>query len=176
MNLQLTKSINITEGLTDEDNTTYTGLWLPTFNYDVKQIFCNLNSSQRKQKTILSVGISETAFFIRNNQKPIARRSEIIFHTILFIGVCIDLTCMMLLILKLWFHPVLIYFIDKLFGSNNFIYRLIFTRNNSSEIQMKKMEDQIEIMSKRMDTLMELIHHSYESNEKEINATRKEKF
>lgn len=160
INLQLTKSINITEGLTDNDNTTYTSLWLPTFVYDTNQLFSRLNSSKSEPSTILLLPISESVFFIKNKQKPIARRSEIIFHIILFIGICIDLTCMMMFLLRVWFMPIMIFLIRKVFHPNSIIYRLIGAKKSSSEmmilnekvnaqeIAMKKIQQQIKTMSK----------------------------
>jgi hypothetical protein len=72
INLQLTKAINVTEGLTNNDKTTYTGLWLSTFIYDVDQLFSSLQFPASKEETILSLAISETAFIVKNRQKPIA--------------------------------------------------------------------------------------------------------
>jgi hypothetical protein len=91
-NLQLTKVINITEGLTLDDETTYSGIWLPTSTFDFNQLFENKNISNIRKETIISLSISETPFFIRNKQQPIAKRFEIIFKTILFSTVCLDLT------------------------------------------------------------------------------------
>ena len=108
----------------DSDETVYTDIWLPTYSYDIDQLFNNLNLSNRKKETILSVTISETAFFVKNKQKPIARTAEIIFKTILFIRICIDLICMILLLLRMWFAPIIIYLIRKLFHSNSLVVRL----------------------------------------------------
>jgi hypothetical protein len=44
INLQLTKAINITEGLTSADDTTYSGLWLPTLTFNVDQLFKKCSS------------------------------------------------------------------------------------------------------------------------------------
>ena len=175
INVQLTKAINITEGLTDSDNTVYTGLWLPSFTYDVDQLFSSLKSPKGNEDTILSLTISETAFFVKNTQQPIARGSEIIFHTILFIGVCIDLICIILLLLKIWFAPIIIYFIHKLFHPSSFVYRLVAAKENSLEavvfteklnaqdIKIKQLQQRNEIMSKRVDTLMEFVQHLQQS-------------
>ena len=45
-------------------------------------------------QTSLSFSIKETSIFIYNKQEPIARRSEIIFHTVLFINTCLGLLAM----------------------------------------------------------------------------------
>ena len=178
--LQLTKSINITESLTDNDNTTYTGLWLPTFTYDANQIFRQVNSSENQIETILSLRINEMVFFIRNKQEPIARRSEIIFHTILFLGVCIDLTCMILLLFKLWLCPILIFLIRKLFDSNSFIRRLVHDKKSSSDtavfLEIQRLKEQTEIMAKRIEILMKLRRHSDPLIEPDDHSIINEKF
>jgi hypothetical protein len=146
INLQLTKVINITEGLTSADDTTYSGLWLPTFTFNVDQLFKNESVAARKAETTLLLSISETPFFIRNKQQPIARRSEILFHTLLFVGVCIDFTAMMFLLLKLWFIPLLKVCVRKLFRPTNWMYRLIFEKKATIDVvsEIKKLADELE--------------------------------
>ena len=178
--LQLTKSVNITESLTSNDNTTYAGLWLPTFAYDINQLFRRLNSSETLTQTTLSLELRETAFFIRNKQEPIARRSEIIFHTILFIGVCIDLTCMVLLILKLWFRPLIIYLTHKFFGANSFLHRFLAHKKNHPEsaifLEIQRLKQQIEIMAKKIDVLMASKQHAHIPTEPDNASIINEKF
>ena len=183
INLQLTKVINITEALTINDQTTYTGLWLPTFIFDMNQLFSSLESPKNRGKTTLSLAISETAFFVKNKQKPIARKSEIIFHTILFIGVCIDLISMILLLLRLWIIPNISYVVHSLFRPSSLVYRLTCDKQSSSEtlgfiekldaleIQIKKTHRQYETMSERVDALMELLLHLQRTIEQQIRPT-----
>ena len=137
--LDLTKVINVTEGLTKSDETTISGLWLPTFTFDIDQMFVHIDtvldsgqgSSTNGQlySTTLSIYIRETAFFVKNKQKPVARRSEIIFHIILFISVCIDFLAMIFLLLKLWIIPLTNFLLRKLLRPTNWFYRIIFGRD-----------------------------------------------
>ncbi|UJR16896.1 hypothetical protein I4U23_003794 [Adineta vaga] len=106
ISLQLTKIINITEDLIDPDLTIFSGLWFPTFTFDSDRLSVDIDETSSIHHTEVSVKISETSFFIRNKQKPIARSSEIIFETVLFMCMCLDLLCMIFLLIKLWFKPI----------------------------------------------------------------------
>ena len=133
-NLQLTKVINITEGLTINDETRYSGIWLPTFTFDVNQLFEKKNHFNNRKETVLSLSISETPFFIQNKQQPLAKRFEIIFKTILFATVCLEFTCIILLLSKLWLIPIIQIIIRKLFRRTNCLHRLIIDDKNTDAI------------------------------------------
>lgn len=144
VNLEITKEINVTEELTESDATTITGLWLPTFTFDTDQMFINidnpLNSTNERfsathSSTTISIFIRETMFFVKNKQKPIARRAEIIFHTILFIGVCIDLLAMMFLLLNLWIVSPMKFFLKDFIRPTNRLYYLIFDEKDENAKQ-----------------------------------------
>lgn len=76
VDLDLTKVINVTEGLTDSDKTTISGLWLPTFTFDTDQMFVDTATAldsvyDRPTKshlfsTNLSIYFHETVFFVKN--------------------------------------------------------------------------------------------------------------
>ncbi|CAF1048842.1 unnamed protein product [Adineta steineri] len=163
--LQLTKIINITEGLTYSEATKYSGLWLPTFNFDIDQLFIEIDPSSDLTGTVLSLEFSETPFFIQNKQKPIARSSEIIFNTILFICVCLDLLSMIFLLNRLWFKPVVKFVICKLFSSNCWINQLIGENKKSTlkdiDERMMKMnclkneiQQHLDILTEKMNVLL----------------------
>ncbi|CAF1129062.1 unnamed protein product, partial [Didymodactylos carnosus] len=87
--LKLTKVINKTVGLSAVDEDQFSGLWIPTFNIQTT-ITDELYYSQQGDylrylpaQTSLIVQLSETQFYIKNIQEPIARQAEIIFHNIL---------------------------------------------------------------------------------------------
>ncbi len=112
VNLDFTKSINRTEGLEQDDPATYSGIWIPTLTikslndelaYAQQGTFIRYLSSQQ----ILFIDISETQFYIKNIQEPIARSGEILFHNILFSTVCIELFGLAFLIFKLALLPLL---------------------------------------------------------------------
>ena len=56
-------------------------------------------------QTNIIVQLSETPFYVKNTQDPIARRTEIIFHNILFTTVALELFGLVFLIFKLIFLP-----------------------------------------------------------------------
>ena len=140
IDLELTKVINVTEGLTGSDETAVSGLWLPTFTSDADQMFVDNKIMQGSgyehpmengfDLTTLSIYIRETAVFVKNKQKPIARRSEIIFHAILFAGVCIDLLATLFLLLKLWLIPLLKFSLRRFLRPTSWLYCVIFDRND----------------------------------------------
>jgi hypothetical protein len=77
----------------------------------------------------------------------------------------------------------MLYFIHKLFRPDSIVYRLVYAKKSSSEyvvsanklntqeIEMKKMQQQMEIMSKRVDKLMELLWYIPQSTEQQICST-----
>ncbi|CAF1184311.1 unnamed protein product [Adineta ricciae] len=108
--LDFTKVINRTESLYDNDPVVFSGIWIPTvtiksFNdriaYEQQGDYIRYLSSRQ----ILSIDFSETQFYIRNIQEPIAKSGEIIFHNILFSTVCIELFGLAYLLFKLVLFP-----------------------------------------------------------------------
>ena len=159
--LQLTKTINITEGLTDSDVTMYSGLWLPTFGFNLEELFEETRHLPATH-TELALGFSETAFFIKNKQKPMARSSEIIFSTILFICMCLDLVCMMFLLMRLWFRPIMKLVISRLFASSSWLNRFVSKKKpcTSTDIDelTEKMKSFTNEMQQHLDALAEKIN------------------
>ncbi|CAF3344753.1 unnamed protein product [Rotaria sp. Silwood2] len=89
VNVKMTKLINQTAGLMIPNNTTYTGLWLPSFMVDTltDELLFSLDAEYLRyvpDETILVVVITESEFYMKNTQEPIARHYEIVFNTILF--------------------------------------------------------------------------------------------
>ena len=156
IDLELTKVINVTDGLAESDNTTFTGLWTSKYNFDNDQMFVNNRTTLVPQGdlwmvcdsylTVLSLTIRETAFFVKNKQEPIARRSEIIFHSILFIGVCIDLLAMIFLLMKLWVVPIVKLFLKKLLCPHNWLYHFLF--DSDHEHPKQKISEVVELEEK----------------------------
>jgi hypothetical protein len=143
VNLDLTKVNNITEGLTDSGISKFSAIWTPTFTFDINAMFVSSDkpvngSIGQRNLTTLSIVLGETPFFVKNTQKPIARRSEIIFHTFLFISACIDLLAMIFLLLKLWFFPLMRFFLKKLLRSTGWLYRLILHDVQVEETSVSK--------------------------------------
>jgi hypothetical protein len=89
MTIQMTKVINQTAGLTDNDNVSFGGLWLfkPTIMTLSDHLFYQQYGGYIRYETekfTLLIDIIESEFYIKNTQEPIARAYEITFNTILF--------------------------------------------------------------------------------------------
>jgi len=54
----------------------------------------------------LTIVISETPYYIKNTQSPIAKEPEIIFHTLLFAFLCLEISGLIFLIFKLLLIPL----------------------------------------------------------------------
>ncbi|CAF1355493.1 unnamed protein product [Didymodactylos carnosus] len=111
IDLQLTKVINETDGLSASDKTLYSGLWVPTFT--VNTISDQLLYSQQGEylryfstRTTLLITVGETQFYIQNTQSPIAKQTEIVFHNLLFTIVCLEIFGLIFLVIKLLFVPL----------------------------------------------------------------------
>jgi hypothetical protein len=57
--------------------------------------------------TTLTVGISETSYYVQNVQSPIAKQPEVVFHTLLFTIVCLELCGLLFVICKLLLIPLI---------------------------------------------------------------------
>lgn len=55
--------------------------------------------------TTITLSISETSYYIKNVQSPIAKRPEVVFRTLLFAFLCLELCAMSFLIAKLIIVP-----------------------------------------------------------------------
>ena len=89
INVKMIKVINRTASMTLADNVIYTGLWLPTLTMTSltdELLFWKEGESYRylPTKTSLAIEITESEFYMKNTQEPIARTYEITFNTVLF--------------------------------------------------------------------------------------------
>ena len=101
--------MNETEPLYDDESSLFAGIWYPTFTYSTSQMFISANSYatlSNQTSTTLTIHISETSYYIKNTQSPIAKRPEIIFRTLLFAFLCLELCAMTFLIIKLLLIPL----------------------------------------------------------------------
>ena len=62
--------------------------------------------SANRSSTTLTIGITETSYYIRNVQSPIAKQPEIIFRTLLFAVLCLEICATAFIIIKLLIIPV----------------------------------------------------------------------
>ena len=87
----------------------FEGIWYPTFTYSPKEMFITADDYAllaNLSSTILTIVISETSYYIKNVQSPIAKEAEVIFRTLLFSFLCLELSAMTFLIFKLVLIPL----------------------------------------------------------------------
>ncbi|CAF1040639.1 unnamed protein product [Rotaria sordida] len=105
--LSLTKVINETLPMEGEEGN-FTGIYILTFTTNSDSLF--LSQDQYVQSTssaiVLTLVISETPFYVKNVQQPIAKQAEIIFRTILFTVVCLELFGLVFILYKLILEPI----------------------------------------------------------------------
>jgi hypothetical protein len=108
--IQLIKLINVTEPLSDNDNTLYSALWIPTFIVNLDQLFYSSNDFELYHvldNTILTVQITEATYYIYNQEEPITKVEEVIFTDILFTTMCIELFALTFLFYRLAISPII---------------------------------------------------------------------
>jgi hypothetical protein len=106
------KNINMTQALSTTDPTLYSGIWMPTFStvsLSDEEYYVDFGNYLRytSSLTILQVSVDEYPFFIKNIQQPIVRIAELIFHSLLFTSLCIELFGFGFLLVKLFINPSL---------------------------------------------------------------------
>ncbi|CAF3591321.1 unnamed protein product [Rotaria sp. Silwood1] len=105
--LSLTKVINETLPMEGEEGN-FTGIYILTFGTNTDSLFVSQDQYIRSTstETILTIVISETPFYVKNVQQPIAKQAEIIFRTILFTIVCLELFGLVFILYKLILEPI----------------------------------------------------------------------
>ena len=121
--LGLTKVINETESLSS-GGSTYSGIWYPTYSYVLNNLFVSAENFMMLSTSsmTLTLVISETTYYMKNVQSPIAKQPEIIFRTLLFALLCLELIAMAFLLSKLLIIPLfqnLYQYVCRRFESNN---------------------------------------------------------
>jgi hypothetical protein len=126
LHVEMIKTINHTEVFSNSGEIIFSGRWLPMMT--MRMLSDTISYRQREEKlrylssqTTLNIQITESKFYIKNTQKPIARKSEIIFNTLLFAGkflfnenkiissvflaLCLELAALVFLVFKLALIP-----------------------------------------------------------------------
>ncbi|UJR21793.1 hypothetical protein I4U23_024868 [Adineta vaga] len=117
--MALTKVINQTESLFNDDDEKFGGIWYPTFTYSSSEMFLTAEEyriSANLTSTSITIDISETSYYIKNTQSPIAKQPEVIFRTLLFAFLCLELCAMIFLICKLLVVPLINKISTRFFG------------------------------------------------------------
>jgi hypothetical protein len=105
------KIINRTADLTEGKPTKSTGIWQTTFlGLELSdQLLYNRRGEYHRYlntETILTVVLDENHFYVENDQRPISRKAEAYFHTVLFASLALEMFCLTFLTFKLIFVPL----------------------------------------------------------------------
>ncbi|CAF3834074.1 unnamed protein product [Rotaria sordida] len=116
MTLELTKVINNTNPLVSGDDEVLSGIWIGSFLINNNASFITdtyyLNAIP-KASTILTLTIIETPYYILNEQSPIARLPEIVYHDFLYITTIIGMVVLVFVIVEVLISPIAHFFIRK---------------------------------------------------------------
>jgi hypothetical protein len=115
--IELIQVINETRPLSLNDLSDYSGLWIPTFSQDNDrnfQIESDYEQYHTGSYTILTIDISQAAYYIYNVEKPIIKTTASIFKNILFASMCIEIFGFAFLILKLAIVPLVRFIIQRI--------------------------------------------------------------
>ncbi len=107
----LLKIINRTANLTEGKPTKSTGVWQTTFigSELSDQLLYNRRGEYHRYlstETVLTIILNENHFYVENEQKPIARKAEANFHTVLFASLALEMFCLTFLMFKLILVPL----------------------------------------------------------------------
>lgn len=129
--MTITKVINET-ALMDSEENNYTGIYVPTYETDPNSFFLTEGQYVRSVSTgtVFTISISETPYYVKNRQIPIARRGEIIFHNLLFTVVCLEIFGLVFLMCKLILEPLF-----------HLICRCVFCRHKNYKANEKVKDD-----------------------------------
>jgi hypothetical protein len=105
--IAISKVINETKSMVGEESE-FSGIYIPTFTIDMNSLFISNDQYvlSALTSTTLTIDITETPYYIKNLQEPIARQSEIIFHNLLFTVVCLEIFGLVFISYKLAFKPL----------------------------------------------------------------------
>ncbi len=136
--LNIFQAINETESMNGQDESEFEGIWYPTFVMDKNQMFLSeekyMTTADLSETTLLII-MSETAFYIKNHQAPIAKRPEIIFHNLLFTIACLEIFGLVFLIFKLMLIPLFEFIIHR--GKNHQNRRVEPRNSRDDDHEMK---------------------------------------
>jgi hypothetical protein len=132
--ISLTKVVNETLSI-DGDDSIFGGIYIPTFTVDQNSLFFTGDQFVRSTltSTTLKLVLSETPYYVKNLQQPIAKSSEIIFQNLLFITVCLELFGLLFLSYKLLFKPFYVSLLKKRYDRKQHEY--LNKQNTSKDLR-----------------------------------------
>ncbi|CAF3950864.1 unnamed protein product [Rotaria sp. Silwood2] len=133
VNVKMTKVINRTAPLSKNDESIFTGRWLPTLTVNTLAdalLFEQRGKYRRylSNQIVLVVDLTESEFYLENSQEPIARPNEIVFQTVLFSMLCLELFGLLFLIFKLLISPFIPMVLERYFKRTNNDQRRMLTK------------------------------------------------
>ncbi|CAF4590496.1 unnamed protein product, partial [Rotaria magnacalcarata] len=129
----MTKIVNRTAPLSKTNDVILTGRWLPTLTVNTLAdalLFEQQGQYRRylSNQIVLVVDLTESEFYLENSQEPIARPNEIIFQTVLFSMLCLELFGLLFLIFKLLISPFIPIVVQRYTKRTNNDQRLTLTK------------------------------------------------
>ncbi|CAF1003158.1 unnamed protein product [Adineta steineri] len=106
--IELTEIVNQTDPLNSNDVSKFSGIWSSSLTVNSAQLFTNESQYTFLYRTTtnISITIEQNIFYIGNLQQPIARQTEVIFRSLLFTIVVLEVFGLIFLLIKLLFMPV----------------------------------------------------------------------
>jgi F0F1-type ATP synthase membrane subunit c/vacuolar-type H+-ATPase subunit K len=107
--IELTSVVNQTAPLSNHGVAEFSGIWSSSFSVNSDELFSNETrySFFYRTQTNVSVSISQSIFYVSNLQEPIARQTEVIFRSLLFTIVVLEVFGLLFLVVKLLLVPLL---------------------------------------------------------------------
>lgn len=114
--IELTQIVNQTDPLNSNGLPTFSAIWSYSFSVDSDQLFTNETRYTffYRTQTNISITVGQNIFYISNLQQPIARQTEVIFRSLLFTIVVLEVFGLIFLLVKLLFIPVFRTILDRL--------------------------------------------------------------
>ncbi|CAM4809537.1 unnamed protein product [Rotaria magnacalcarata] len=133
VSVKMTKIVNRTAPLSKTNDVILTGRWLPTLTVNTLAdalLFEQQGQYRRylSNQIVLVVDLTESEFYLENSQEPIARPNEIIFQTVLFSMLCLELFGLLFLIFKLLISPFIPIVVQRYTKRTNNDQRLTLTK------------------------------------------------
>ena len=132
----LTKLINSTSSLVSGGGEVLSGIWTGSFTMNYNDSFVSdtdyLTASSNDTATHLTLEIIETPYYILNEQSPIARLPEIIYHDFLFITMIIGMFVLIFIIIEVMILPCCTFLIGKCRGKSSEEHREDSSRRSSA--------------------------------------------
>jgi hypothetical protein len=105
--IELTPIVNQTAPLNHDHSSRFSAIWSYSFNVKADELFTNESRYTffYRTQTSISVIISPSIFYVSNLQQPITKQTEVIFRSLLFTIVVLEVFGLIFLLIKLFLVP-----------------------------------------------------------------------